>query len=104
MREAHFAHSRFVQVARLCFAELLDVQRFSLAQQLAGIDDVGFNVLRSCRERVRLTLPEIVDQADNLLWLKLSGYLTTSRRPPSGRGLQSQLITRLGQKQAPQDG
>jgi hypothetical protein len=58
-----------VQVTRLRLAELLQVQRVRLSQQLARLDDVGFNFFRARIERVRLALPEVIDQADDLVRL-----------------------------------
>jgi hypothetical protein len=40
-----------------------------LPQQLARLDDVGFDFVRARIERVRLALPEAIDQADDLVGL-----------------------------------
>jgi hypothetical protein len=72
-----------MKIARLRLAELLDVQRLGLSQKLSGVDDVGLDFLWRGSERVGFTLPEVVDQANELFGLKFCGYLTTPRRPPA---------------------
>jgi hypothetical protein len=83
--EANLAHRRLVQVAGLRLTELLEVQRLGVAQQFAGFEDVRFDVFRPGGEGVRLALPEVVDQVDDLVGLQFGGYVSTPRRPPSGR-------------------
>jgi hypothetical protein len=53
-----------VKIARLGLGQVLQLERSGLAQQYARLDNVGFDFLRRSVERVRLTLPEIVDQVD----------------------------------------
>ena len=54
-----------------------------MLEQFAGLTDVGFDFFGRSLERVRLTLPEVVDQVNNLVRLQFSGYrinLNAARR------------------------
>jgi hypothetical protein len=76
-----------MQETRLRLGEVGGLDRGDLLQELAGLDDVGFDLLGRGVEGVRLTLPEVIDQVNELVWLQFSGYRTTlAAAPPSGSG------------------
>ena len=67
-----------------------------MLEQLTGLDNVGFDFFRRCLERVRLTLPEVVYQVNNLVRLQFSGYrINLNAAAVRGPASTSQLITRL---------
>jgi hypothetical protein len=76
--EAHLAHRRLLEEARLGFTEDLEAKTLGVGDQVPQGQNIAFDRLRRGVERVRLGVTESVDAVDQLVGGRFGGYLNSS--------------------------